>query len=122
MPKDYNKSPKKRSDGCGGSMFIGILIGLVVGLSIALGVAWYINKMPNPFRQKPQAPQPKAEPAKPASAKAAEPSAPVTEKGPRFTFPEILKGEGGTEKSAAKGDKAEKASTPAPARSGPTYG
>ncbi len=40
----------------GGSTFIGILIGLVLGLAIALGVAWYINKMPNPFREKPQAP------------------------------------------------------------------
>ena len=42
----------------GGSTFIGILIGLVLGLAIALGVAWYINKLPNPFNVKPQAPLP----------------------------------------------------------------
>ena len=117
MPKDYNKSPKKRSDGRGGSMFVGILIGLVLGLSIALGVAWYINKMPNPFKEKPQAPAPaKAEvPKSTTPAKAADASS--AEKGPRFTFPEILKGEGGSEKSGDKGnkgEKAEKASTPAP--------
>ena len=104
--KDYNKNPKKRSDGRGGSMFVGILIGLVLGLSIALGVAWYINKMPNPFREKSQPPPPKA----PPPAKAADPAA--TEKGPRFTFPEILKGDA-AEKSADKGEKNDKASTPA---------
>mgnify|MGYP003334346322 FL=1 len=112
MSKDYNKNPKKRSDGRGGSMFVGILIGLVLGLSIALGVAWYINKMPNPFREKPQAPpSPKADAPKASpSAKAADPAA--ADKGPRFTFPEILKGDG-SEKSADKGDKADKASVPA---------
>jgi cell division protein FtsN len=116
MSKDYNKSPKKRGDGRGGSMFVGILIGLVLGLTIALCVAWYINKMPNPFREKPQAPPPaKAEPAKSASTpgKDAEPAA-ATDKGPRFTFPEILKGDGGTEKSARDGGKGDKASTSAP--------
>jgi len=40
-----------------GSTFVGILIGLVLGLFIALGVAWYINKLPNPFREKPQGPK-----------------------------------------------------------------
>ncbi|MEQ1773640.1 MAG: SPOR domain-containing protein [Burkholderiales bacterium] len=116
--KDYNKNPKKRSDGRGGSMFVGILIGLVLGLAIALGVAWYINKMPNPFREKPQAPpSPKAESAKAAPAKAADPGPPVADKGPRFTFPEILKGDGSAEKSAGKsdkGEKSEKASTQGP--------
>jgi cell division protein FtsN len=101
MSKDYNKGPKNRLDGRGGSMFVGILIGLVLGLSIALGVAWYINKIPNPFKEKSQTPLPaKAESAKSSGAPTA------TEKGPRFTFPEILKGEGGAEKSADKGDKA----------------
>ena len=60
MPKHADNSAKteKRSGGRGapgGSTFIGILIGLVLGLAIALGVAWYINKLPNPFREKPQA-------------------------------------------------------------------
>jgi len=68
-----------------GSTFVGILIGLILGLAIALGVAWYINKLPNPFSKVPQAPlPPKAETpppkpvavppvetAKPAEAKAA---------------------------------------------------
>ena len=36
-----------------GNTFVGILIGLVLGLAIALGVAWYINKLPNPFRERP---------------------------------------------------------------------
>ena len=101
MPRDYNKSQNKRSGGRGGSMFVGILIGLVLGLSIALGVAWYINKMPNPFKEKPQAPPPpRIDPPKAATApgKAEDPAAATTEKGPRFTFPEILKGENGTEK------------------------
>lgn len=111
MSKDYHKSPKKRSDGRGGSMFIGILIGLVLGLSIALGVAWYINKMPNPFKERPQAPPtPKAEAPKSPATKAPDPAA-AADKGPRFTFPEILKGD---EKSADKGEKADKASTPPP--------
>ena len=108
MSKDYNRSPKKRSSGRGGSMFVGILIGLVLGLSIALGVAWYINKMPNPFKEKPQAPlPPKIDPPKAATppAKAEDAGAPVAEKGPRFTFPEILKGENGSEKQGRETDK-----------------
>ena len=54
-----------------GSTFIGILIGLVLGLTIALGVAWYINKLPNPFNPKPQAPSP------PLPVKAETPAAPA---------------------------------------------
>ncbi len=106
MPKDYNKSQKTRGDGRGGSMFVGILIGLVLGLSIALGVAWYINKMPNPFREKPQAPlTPKAEPPKAATAPAKAEDAAAAEKGPRFTFPEILKGGNDGERQARDTDK-----------------
>jgi cell division protein FtsN len=92
--RDYSKQPKKRGADRKGSTFVGILIGLVLGLSIALAVAWYINKMPNPFKERPQVPPP---PKTQPTAKVAE------DKGPRFTFPEILKGE---EKSAAKGEKA----------------
>ena len=70
MRKPATQSAKSAKRG-GGSTFIGILIGLVLGLTIALGVAWYINKLPNPFREKPQAPAtptpPKVEtPAPPA--------------------------------------------------------
>ena len=50
--KKNNIPPARR----GGSTFLGILIGLVLGLVIALGVAWYINRLPNPFKEKP-APQ-----------------------------------------------------------------
>jgi cell division protein FtsN len=58
-----------------GSTFLGILIGLVLGLMIALGVAWYINKLPNPFREKPQAPAVPAPPAAKAGATATTPTA-----------------------------------------------
>lgn len=116
MPKDYSKGQKTRGDSRGGSMFVGILIGLVLGLFIALGVAWYINKMPNPFKEKsPALPPPKTEaPKSIPSAKTADADASTAEKGPRFTFPEILKGEGGAEKSGDKGNKGDKASTPTP--------
>ena len=49
---------KKHAAGGGGSTFVGILIGLVLGLAIALGVAWYISKLPNPFKERPQVPLP----------------------------------------------------------------
>ena len=45
----------------GGSTFLGIMIGLVLGLFIALGLAWYINKLPNPFKDKAAAVPQKAE-------------------------------------------------------------
>ncbi len=111
MPKDYKQQPKKRGNNPGGSTFVGILIGLVLGLSIALGVAWYINKMPNPFKDKTQASTPPTPPKGAPATKA--PDAATADKGPRFTFPEILKGD---DKSAHrdKGDKGEKTSTPAP--------
>ena len=56
MAKSSKKSEKKYPRR-GGSTFIGILIGLVLGLVIALGVAWYINKLPNPFRDKSSPPK-----------------------------------------------------------------
>ncbi len=57
MPKPaLNRAKPVKQSGVG-STFIGILIGLVLGLFIALGVAWYINKLPNPFREKPQGPK-----------------------------------------------------------------
>ncbi len=113
MSKDYHQNPKKRSSGRGGSMFVGILIGLLLGLTIALGVAWYINKIPNPFEKKAQAPTtPKADLPKAASTPAADKDrADKGDKGPRFTFPDILKGDGGAEKQPRD---AEKKSTAAP--------
>ena len=124
MPKQSNRreSAVKRSSSPaspGGSTFIGILIGLVLGLAIALGVAWYINKLPNPFREKPQVPlSPKAEvpapkvapPAEPIreaapAPKVSEPPAVVSDKA-KLTAQELLtKGEGATaaaEKAAAE--------------------
>ena len=74
-----------------GSTFVGILIGLVLGLAIALGVAWYINKLPNPFRDRPPLPPPpKVEPVplKPAPAEASK--------------------DGGKESAPGKSDAAEK--------------
>lgn len=48
-----NASQKNAQARRGGSTFVGFLAGLVTGLFIALIVAWYINKLPNPFREKP---------------------------------------------------------------------
>ena len=61
--KKQQRTPARR----GGSTFLGILIGLVLGLFIALGVAWYINKLPNPFRDKAGPPKPTV-PAYPTTA------------------------------------------------------
>ncbi|HTE15277.1 MAG TPA: SPOR domain-containing protein [Burkholderiales bacterium] len=67
MAKLSKKSEKTKARR-GGSTFLGILIGLVLGLFIALGVAWYINKLPNPFKDKSQPSRtvPPAYPAKDA--------------------------------------------------------
>jgi cell division protein FtsN len=93
VSRDYKGSERKGSSrNGGGSLFIGILIGLVLGLCVALGVAWYINKMPNPFQSK--APAAKSEPAKTAEpAKTPEKNGkPATEAKPRFDFYKILPG------------------------------
>lgn len=94
-----SKTPKRREKSSGsGSTFIGILIGLVLGLMIALGVAWYINKLPNPFVEKSPAPK-AATPATPApapkvaaSAETPKPAAqePVTKSGTAATTAETL--------------------------------
>jgi cell division protein FtsN len=84
MSKDY-KRPEPRSRRSGSSLLVGILIGLVLGLGIALAVAWYINKMPNPFLSRP--PVAKSEPAKSEEKPA---KAPVGK--PRFDFYKILPG------------------------------
>lgn len=68
-PAKKNEKPAARR---GGSTFIGILIGLVLGLFIALAVAWYINKLPNPFKEK-SPPQKATVPAYPTKDSAAAP-------------------------------------------------
>ena len=113
MAKQPDKREKHRTRG-GGSTFIGILIGLVLGLAIALGVAWYINRLPNPFREKPQAPllpkiAPPPEPVRDAAPapKVSEPPAVVADKS-KLTAQEMLtKGEGAADKAET-----EKKSTP----------
>jgi len=64
----------------GGSTFLGILFGLVLGLMIALAVAWYINKLPSPFREKAPPPiyTPPVNPAKGAATTAKPAAPPVT--------------------------------------------
>ncbi len=60
--RQNNSNPNEsRSALDGGSTFLGIMIGLVLGLFIALGLAWYINKLPNPFKDKSAAAPQKAE-------------------------------------------------------------
>jgi len=86
-------------------MLAGVLIGLVLGLFIALGVAWYINKMPNPFSSSrlPLLPSPTAKPEPPKVPPS--PSAKIEDKTkaeeakPRFDFYKILPGEDGEKKS-----------------------
>jgi cell division protein FtsN len=89
MSKDY-KRPEPPARGGGSSLLIGILIGLVLGLVIALGVAWYINKMPSPFLDRPA----KSEPAKaaPPAPNAQDKTARAPESKPRFDFYKILPG------------------------------
>lgn len=88
MSKDY-KRPELAAHGTGSPLLIGILIGLVLGLGIALGVAWYINKMPSPFRTPPA----KSDAAKSvAPAKSEEMTAKAPEAKPRFDFYKILPG------------------------------
>ncbi|MBI2312860.1 MAG: SPOR domain-containing protein [Betaproteobacteria bacterium] len=51
MSRDYKSRSGNGSGGGGraGTLLLGIFIGLILGLVIALGVAWYVNRMPNPF-------------------------------------------------------------------------
>jgi cell division protein FtsN len=88
MSRDY-KTTRKTSGGRSGSgsLMLGILIGLLLGLSLALGIAWYINKLPNPFVNRPNPPQ-KAEAVPPPPAEKAK----SAETKPRFDFYKILPG------------------------------
>lgn len=89
MAKPAKKSEKTRETKArrGGSTFLGILIGLVLGLVIALGVAWYINRLPNPFKDKPAAPKSAQPYATTPAPKAAAPQPPAEEK-PKVAAPE----------------------------------
>jgi len=88
MSRHYkNVERKTGKSGNGGSLLAGIFIGLALGLVIALLVAWYINKMPNPFSSK--APATKADAAKGAPAEKAGKSADGKQ---RFDFYQILPG------------------------------
>src|SRR5688572_17712283 len=94
MSRDYKAKPRAGAQRkSGSSLLIGILIGLVLGLVIALGVAWYINKMPSPFLDRPPA---KGEPAKgapaPPAPKSQDKTAKAPEAKPRFDFYKILPG------------------------------
>ena len=64
MAKAAKKTEKSTSRGSG-STFIGFLIGLVTGLFIALILAWYINKLPNPFKERASTPAKVAPPVYP---------------------------------------------------------
>lgn len=94
MSKDYKGAARKRGGRRNGSsLLVGILLGLVLGLVVALGVAWYINKMPNPFtsRGTPPTPLGKADSAKAPQPKVEEKSTKAEDK-PRFDFYKILPG------------------------------
>jgi cell division protein FtsN len=95
MAKDYKPAERRRSPRPhGSSLLTGILIGLVLGLSVALGVAWYINKMPNPFAARTAQPS-KNEPRKAPptqTAKIDDKNEKTEEAKPRFDFYKILPG------------------------------
>lgn len=88
MSKDYKGSTNKSASGQSGtgSLLIGILIGLLIGLGIALAVAWYINKMPTPFLDRP-GPTVKSD-----AAKTGDKSGQTADAKPRFDFYKILPG------------------------------
>lgn len=106
-PAKKNEKPAARR---GGSTFIGILIGLVLGLFIALAVAWYINKLPNPFKglsqppridtPQPTAPQPKVTTTPPADKP--KPSGDETANKPKDAAPAADKSTGETKSAEAK--------------------
>jgi cell division protein FtsN len=116
MSKDY-KRPEPAARGSGSQLLVGILIGLVLGLGIALAVAWYINKMPNPFATRtPPAKLEPVKPAPPATGKAGDKPARATEEKPRFDFYKILPG---TEEPVEP--KAKAARKPSTAAAGETF-
>jgi cell division protein FtsN len=91
MSRDY-KPPERKSRDSGRSLLLGILIGLVLGLGIALAVAWYIGRMPSPFRPPAAKSEPAAGAQSPAPAKREDQAAKALEGKPRFDFYKILPG------------------------------
>jgi cell division protein FtsN len=123
MPKDFKNAPSPRAEpkGLAHPMLIGILIGLLLGIIIALGVALWLNRLSNPFIDKPkpleplQRMTPKGEPA---AARPSEPAPPQPAgkpgERPRFEFYQILPGE--KETAPAKAPAAPGAPATAPAK------
>lgn len=94
MTKDYKGGERNVGRRRGSSsLLVGILIGLILGLGIALGVAWYINKMPSPFLNRP-APPAKSEGPKssPSIARSDDKAVIGPDSKPRFDFYKILPG------------------------------
>ena len=89
MTKDYRPRAAAKRKSSGGTL-LGIFIGLILGLAIAVGIAWYMNKTPIPFLNKPKPPE-KATEAGKALAKPDEKTTQQVEK-PRFEFYKILPG------------------------------
>jgi cell division protein FtsN len=110
-----NGNTERRTARHGGSTFLGILIGLVLGLAIALAVAWYINRLPNPWKEKPPATKSEAPttrvPMKAESAK----EAPATKSADLFpaTKPDSQQPPARTEDPAADKSDPDKKSTAA---------
>ena len=95
MSKDYKATNRNtvRNKGGAGSLLAGILIGLLLGLGISLAVAWYINKMPTPFQNRPgQAAKGDAPKGAGADAEKNDDKNAKTETKPRFDFYKILPG------------------------------
>lgn len=71
MTRDAKQKPARDSKGASWmSLVVGLFSGLVIGLGVAFVVAWYVNKMPNPFAQKPNgAPATRPETARPEAAR-----------------------------------------------------
>ncbi len=90
MAKDYKPRAATRKKSGGGTL-LGIFIGLILGLMIAVGVAWYMNKTPIPFLNKPKPPEKAGPDISKALAKPDEKTTQQVEK-PRFDFYKILPG------------------------------
>src|SRR5688572_30959888 len=111
MSKDYKASSRRRGGrGSGSSLLAGILIGLVLGLGIALAVAWYINKVPNPFSSRAPTTSKSDAPKAPApqTARVDDKATKAEDAKPRFDFYKILPGEDAEKqpKDAQKGSTA----------------
>lgn len=109
MSRDY-KNVDRTGGGrrSGGSLLAGIFIGLALGLVIALLVAWYINRMPNPFASRAPVSRPDASKSAP-SAPPADKAGKTADAKQRFEFYKILPGAEETPTRGAESKKAEPA-------------